>query len=59
MQVCLYNRNPNDIRRWRFKRVYTIEIQAGSHNGDPNRFPNHVRQWRSKPERIPINRLIN
>ena len=25
--------------QWKSKRVYTIEIQAGSHNRDPNRFP--------------------
>ena len=26
-----------------------MEIQAGSHNGDLNRFPKHITQQRSKP----------
>ena len=30
------------------KPVHTMEIQAGSHNGDPSRFT----QWRSKPVQI-------
>ena len=41
MQACLHNRPPNDIRQWRSKRVYTIEIQTGCQtmldNGDPSR----------------------
>ena len=33
------------VTQWRSKPVHTMEIQAVSHNGDPNRFT----QWGSKP----------
>ena len=40
------------VTQWRSKPVHTMEIQAGSHNGDPSRFtqwrPGRFTQWRSE-----------
>ena len=54
--------DPSRFTQWRSKPVHTMEIQAGSHNGDPklvhtmevqpgshNGDPSRFTQWRSKP----------
>ena len=54
--------DPSRATQWRSKPVHTMEIQAGSHNGDPktvhtmqiqagshNGDPTRFTQWRSKP----------
>ena len=44
MRGRLQYKNPYVVGQQRSKRVYTIQIQAGSHKGDAK----HITQWRSK-----------
>ena len=46
--------DPSRVTQWRSKPVHTMEIQAGSHNGDPKtvhimEIQSRFTQWRSKP----------